>query len=212
MITQRINDNLSAFFEPDDPVYKAFISDIEGVIPETVSKPTDIDIGALASQKEYLRRLSIFLVRQMYLDEAETVILEYVLNTFFQNLRLQNETDSAWVQRTIATVFNHKVSRATLIVALRPFSSREPIITNVTDQSAYGDFSYADVYQRADVEFEGETVFVFPAIAENSESSDFTIRVLLFDTPSKDIFVVKDILEKIVAAGITVRFLIQVTG
>jgi len=211
MITDRINSNLSAFFDIEDPVYRVFISDKDGVIPETVTKPTDIDIGANASKKEYLRRLSMSLIKQMFLNEAEKVILNYILNNFFDSLQLQDETDAQWVDRVIGTVFNHKVSRATIILALRPFSSREPVITNVTDQSAFCDFSYADIFFKDEAILDGETIFILPAVAENAESSDFTIKILLYDTPLSDVFSVRDIVDKVIAAGITVQLVIQKT-
>ena len=209
MITDRINNNLSAFFDPEDIVYRTLISDANGAIPSTITKPTDIDIGALASQKEYLRRLSFYLVDQMFINEAENTILKFVLNTFFDSLQLLDESDARWVQRVLATIFNHKVSRATIIVALRPFSTQEPEITNILEDSAFADFSYADVYVRDTVMFEGSYVYVYPAVAEDFASSFFTIRIILYDTPLSDVFTVQDILDKIIAAGISVQFLIK---
>jgi hypothetical protein len=209
MITDRINNNLSALFDSENQIYKVLISDSDGTIPETINKPSDIDIGMIASQKEYLRRLALYLVRQMYLDQAETVILEYILNNFFDSLRLTDETDQQWINRVLATVFNHKVSRATIIFALRPFSSQEPEITNVIEDAAFADFSYADVYVRDTVEFEGGTVYVLPAVAEDFESAFYTIRITLYDTPLSEVFTVRDILDKVIAAGITVQFFIK---
>lgn len=213
MITDRINNNLSALFDVnDDPLYKALISDKNGTIPATITKPTDIDIGVIASQIEYLRQLSINLVKQMYIDQAQTDFLEFVLNNYFSSLKLQDETDAQWVQRTIATVFNQKVSRAAIIFLLRPFSSQEPEITDVSLENALADFSYADIYESGETELDGKTIYYFTAVAESFESAFFTIKIILYDTPSTEIVTVQDIIHKITAAGITTILQITYTG
>jgi hypothetical protein len=205
MITDRINQNLEALFNPEnDRIFKVLISDNGGTIPLVIDKPTDIDIGAIGSQIEYLRQLSICSLKQMYINQATSDFLKFILNNFFDSLRLTDETDVQWVNRTIATVFAHKVSRATIIYAMRPFSSIEPEIVNVIQDSAYADFSYADVYISDTTEFDGETVHVFPAIAEDYQSAYFTIKIILYDTQLSDIFTVQDVLDKIIAAGISV--------
>lgn len=145
-IVDRINSNLESLYNTDDPIYQSFIANKNGTIPSIISKPTDIDIGAIASQIEYLRMLSICLVRQLFLDEASGDFLKYQLNDFFNSLKLEDETDIEWVQRTIATIFSQKVSRATIINALMPYSSQEPIISNIIQESAFADFSFADIY------------------------------------------------------------------
>jgi hypothetical protein len=212
MITERINQNLSALFDKNnDRVYKVLISDSDGTIPATIAKPTDIDIGAIASQIEYLRRLSINTAEQMYLDQASSSFLKFILNNYFDSLRISNESDADWISRVIATIFSHKVSRATIIYAMRPFSSQEPEITNVITQSAFADFSYADVYVSDEVDFEGETVYVLSAVAENYESAFFTLKVILYDTDLSDIYTIQDILDSIIASGISVIIQINYT-
>lgn len=206
MITDRINNELDALFNiEDDPIFKRFVCDKDGTIPENITIPTDIDIGALASMIEYLRRLSIDLRKQLYIDQASGEFLKYQLEEFFGSLRLEDESDDQWVQRTIATVFQQKVSRATIIYSLRPYSTQEPIISNVIEDSAYADFSFADVYlkYKATNPYGTGYVFVFPAVAENYSSSFFTIKITLYNTLSSDIFTVQSILDKILAAGIS---------
>ena len=121
-IVDRINNNLSTLYDIEDPIYKSLICDKDGTIPATITKPTDIDIGAIASQIEYLRQLAICLVRQMFIDEATGEFLEFQLNEYFASLQLEDETEAEWVQRAIATVFQQKVSRATIIYSLRPYN------------------------------------------------------------------------------------------
>lgn len=206
MITDRINNSLNTLFDPEnDRIYQSLVCDKNGTIPATINKPTDIDIGVFASQVEYLRLLTIDLIKQIYIDQASGEFLKYQLEEFFGSLRLEDETDAEWVQRTIAIVFQHKVSRATIIYSLRPYSTREPIISNVVEDSAYADFSFADVYIKSKSlnPYGTGYVFVFPAITENYSSAFFTIKITLYDTPSSDIFTVQGILDNILAAGIS---------
>lgn len=149
-IVDRINNNLETLFDPEnDQIYKSLICDKDGEIPSTITKPTDIDIGAIASEIEYFRLLSIDLIKQLYINQASGKFLKYQLEEYFASLRLEDETDVEWVQRTIANVFQQKVSRASIIFSLRPYSSQEPEITNVIQESAFADFSFADAYDSA---------------------------------------------------------------
>jgi hypothetical protein len=212
-IVDRVNSNLQALYDViNDNIYKSLICDKDGAIPGTITKPTDIDIGAIASQIEYLRKQAILLVQQLFLDQATGEFLKYQLNEYFDSLQLEDETESEWVQRTIATVFQHKVSRATIIYSLRPYSSLEPEITNIIQESAFADFCFADIYTKGSYTMDDGTYVVWvPAIAETYESSFFTIKIILYDTATEDIWTVQNILRKIIAAGISYILVIQYT-
>ena len=211
-VIDRINSNLNSLFDTTHDVYRRLICDNTGTIPTTISKPTDIDIGAIGSAIEYLRRLSIDLVKQLYIDEASTEFLKYQLNNFFDSMQLEDETESEWIQRTVETVFQHKVSNATIIYALRPYSSMEPEITNIIQESAFADFCFADVYTSGSYTMDDGTPIVWvPAIAENYQSSYFTFKVTLYDTATSEIFTVQNILNKMIAAGITYILTIDYT-
>ena len=205
MITDRINDNLSALFETDnDDIYKGLISDKNGTIPGTITLPTDIDIGALASQIEYLRKLSIGLGKQIYIDQASTEFLTYILNDFFDSLNLGSETDQQWISRTIAQVLSPKVSTAAIIYALRPYSpDGEPEIETVYTSDAYSEFSYADIYET------DEAQGVLPAISEDYDNNYFTRKVILFGTSESDYFIANELLSILFAAGIVYILEIQ---
>jgi hypothetical protein len=212
MITERINNNLSALFEIDkDPIYRALISDKDGTIPVIINIPTDIDIGVIASQLEYLRELAINMAKQLFIDEAESTFLTYILNNFFNSLQLQDESDAQWVQRVTAIVFAQKVSRASIILALRPFSSLEPEIINISSESAFADFSFCDIFESGKYLLDGTYIFYMAANAENYESSLFSIKITLQDTLSTDIYTIQDIIDKIIAAGISVKLQINYT-
>ena len=88
----RINNNLSAFFDINDEVYRRLISDNQGTNPDTFVLPTDIDIGVLASQIEWLRRIKNTLNEQIYLNSSEGEFLKYTLETFFNSMRLEDGT------------------------------------------------------------------------------------------------------------------------
>jgi len=213
MITDRINNNLAAIYDTEnDVLYKTLISNKNGTIPTTILKPTDIDLGAKASMLEYLRRLSINLVTQMYIDQAEAEFLTYILNNFFDSLQLEDETDSEWIQRVIATVFQNKVSNASIIYYLRPYSTIEPMITNIIQESAYADFSFADAYNSGSYTMSDGTLVVWlPALAENFQSTFFTVKITLYNTATADIWTVQNILRKVLAAGISYILEIQYT-
>lgn len=212
-ITDRVNNNLKLLFDvDDDPIYKSLVCDKDGTIPETIAIPTDIDIGAIASQIEYLRLLSIDLVKQLYIDQASAEFLKYQLEEFFSSLRIENETDSAWVQRTIATVLQQKVSQASIIYSLRPYSSLEPEITNVVVESAFADFSFADVYNSGSYAMADGTVVIWvPAVAENAQSNFYTVKITLYDTNNNEILTVQNIIENMIAAGISYILVIEYT-
>jgi len=211
-ITDRTNSNLRTLYNIEDPIYKSLICDEDGDNPTTITLPTDITLGAITSQIEYLRRLSIDLINQMYIDEATGEFLKYQLEEFFSSFQLEDETDSEWVQRTIATVFQPKVSRASIIYSLRPYSSLEPEITNIIQESAFADFCFADVTSAGSYTMDDGTLVIWvPAIAENYQSSFYTIKITLYDTSLDDIWTVQNILRKVLAAGISYTLVIEYT-
>lgn len=204
MITDRINNNLSAIFNiEDDDIFKALINNIDGTIPGTVNKPTDFDIGVIASQIEYLRQLSITLLKQMYADEADTEFLEYTLETFFESYRLLSESDSDWLDRTIDIIFSQKISDTAIIYALLNYSSTTPVITTDITDAGFADFSYCDIYQSGDTILNGETVYFLAAIMGAFDATFFTFKVTLHNTEGTDIQIVINILNNLHAAGIS---------
>jgi hypothetical protein len=203
-LTDRINNNLSTLFNTDSDIYRSLICDKDGTIASTISLPTDYDIGAIASQIEYLRQLSIYLITQLYIDEQTGEFLKYTLETFFHSYQLIDESESTWISRTVTNVLQPKVSRAAIIYALRPYSSAEPEIINILTESAFADFCFADqilsgTYTMPD----GIIVIYKPAYAETEESSYYTIQITLYNTTTAQIYTVQDILSRILAAGVT---------
>lgn len=205
MIADRINNNLSALFNTeDDDIYKALIVDSDGTIPSTISKPTDIDIGVIGAEIEYLRLLGKTLLKQIYLDQAGTDFLEYTLNNYFDSLRLVNESDSEWLTRVTSFVLSQKISRASVIYLLRPYSALEPVVSTDIVDHAFADFSYCDIYSSGSTTLNGDTVFYRAAIVEGADAAIFTYKVTLYNTLYNEIMSVIEMLNKIKAAGITV--------
>lgn len=208
-ITIRINDSLKSIYNTDDPIYKAIICDKDGVPEPTITKPTDINIGAIANNIEYMRLLSIDLLKQIFIDKASGVFLKYELETFFNSLRLDNETESAWIQRTISLIFQPRVSRASIIHALRPYSSIEPEIVNGGGDSMFADVSFADRYNRYTTVYKGNNFSVFPAYGQTDSSSYFSIIIILYNTSSVDLFTVSDLINQYILAGISFKIEIR---
>lgn len=201
-ITIRVNDSLSKIFKTDDPIYKAVICDKDGVPEVSIVKPTDFNLGAITNNIEYLRRLGIDLLKQIFIDQASGEFLKYTLQTFFASLRLEGETEEDWIQRTISLIFQPRISRASLIFALRSYSSQEPQIIAGGGDSMFADVSFADIGTKYTTTYEGSPFYVFPALAQSDESSYYSIVVILYDTPSNQIYTVSDIINQYIAAGI----------
>lgn len=211
-ITIRINDSLRAIYKVDsDPIYKAVICDRDGIPESSIVKPTDFNLGAVANNIEYLRRLGKDLLKQLYINQASGEFLKYELETFFKNLRLQDETEAAWTARTISLVFQPRVSKASIIYALRPYSSIEPEIVQGGGDSAFADVSFADRMTKYTTTFDGETFIVYPAYAQTESSAFYSIVVILYDTPSASLYTVSDIINKYIAAGISFKIEIRIT-
>lgn len=202
-IAIRINDSLKAIFNTDDPIYRAVICDKEGVPESTIVKPTDFNLGAVANNIEYLRRLGKDLVKQLYINQASGKFLKYELETFFKSLKLQDETETDWINRTISLVFQPRISKASIIYALRPYSSLEPEIIQGGGDSAFADVSFADRYVKYNTVYEGSNFAVYPAIAQTAESAFFSIVIILYDTPANQLYAVADLINQYIAAGIS---------
>jgi len=201
-ISIRIDDSLKGLWNINDPIYKALISDRDGTVPGTITKPTDLDIGAIAAMIEYLRLLSLSLRKQIQMDTSTGEFLKYTLETLLQILRLDGESEADWIARAKTILFQPRVSRASIIRVLRPFSSQEPIIVIGNEDAMFADVSFADRYKRESQTYMGDNFEVFPAFAQVFESSFYSIVIILYDTDPADLYEVVDILSNYVAAGI----------
>ena len=201
-ITDRINNNLKAIYNiDDDELYKEFVCDKDGTIPATITIPTDIDIGIIASQIEYLRLLSISLVNQLYIDQATGQFLKYELEQFFNFLQFQSETEADYIERAISMVFQPRVSTASIISALRPYSMPLPEINRIRTDSGFADCSFADIYDTYVTIYEGEDFHVFAARSSEFGSSFFSINITLYNFEG-NLQKAVNVIEAYIAAGI----------
>jgi hypothetical protein len=208
-ITIRVNDPLKIIYNVDDPIFKALICDKGGIPESTIVKPTDFNLGAFTNNIEYLRRMSIDLLKQIFIDQASDEFLKYELETFFGTLQLQDETESQWIQRTISLIFQPRISRASIISALRDYSSVEPEIITGGGDSAFADRSFADRTIKYSTNYDGEVFIVYPSYAQTESSSFYSIVIILYDTSSSDLYTVSDIINKYIAAGISFKIEIR---
>jgi len=209
-ITTRINNNLKAVWNVDDPIYKVCICNADGTIPSTITKPTDIAIGAIASELEYLRLFSLSLVKQLVLTNASTDFLKYTLENYFGSYRLEGETDSAWLTRVIATVFQPKVSRAAIIYALRAYSNQEPEIEDGSGSSAFSNVCFAGRNKKYSTTYKGKIFYVFPAISNDFSSLYFFIIITLYQNNTTNVQNAINVINKVIAAGI--KYVLQLKG
>ena len=209
-ITDRINTSLQAVFNIDDPIYKALICDKDGVIPATFILPTDIDIGAVASEIEYFRQSAIANAEQLYIDQATGAFLAYTLNTYFNCLRLTGESEADWIRRAIFSVFQPRVSKAAIIAALIPYSTITPTITTGSGESGYADCSFADIYTTyttTDPATSDLTV-VFAARSSLFGASYFSITITMYGFTGMTEELIS-IVNKSIAAGITYNIIFE---
>lgn len=202
-ITVRFNNSLKSVWNIDDPIYRALICDGDGTIPSIINKPTDIDIGAIAGDIEYLRILSQSLIKQICVDTATSEYLKYTLQKFFGSTQLEGEDEATWIQRVNGIVFSPKVSRASIIYALRPYSPNgEPEIVNTIGDAMFADVSFADRYKRETQTVHGKNFSVYPAYSQTAESSFYAITVILYGATQSSLFSIVDIIKNMIAAGI----------
>ena len=202
-ITIRINNNLDAIFNVEnDDIYKSVISDTDGVTPGTITIPTDINIGAIASQIEYLRILSASLIKQMYINQATGDFLRYELEEFFNCLQFLGESEVQWVARALSLTFQPRVSKGSIIAALTPYSSPAPTIENLRTDSGFADVSFADIYDTYVTTFAGDDFYVYSARSSEFGSSFFAINITMYNFTGS-LQAIVNIINAYIAAGIT---------
>jgi hypothetical protein len=209
-IQTRINNSLEALYNTDDPIYKSLICDKDGVVPGTITVPTDIDIGAIASQIEWLRLLSIDLAAQLFIDQASDEFLEYALVDFFNCLRVTGESDADWIARSIAIVFAPRVSKAAIISLLSPYSTSTPTIQNGKVDAGYADCCFSDVYDSFTTTdpVTGDDIFVFGALSGEFGSTFFAIQITMYGFTG-NLQNIVNIVNSSIAAGITYTFIFE---
>jgi len=202
-ITERINNNLSVIYNiENDDIYNSIICDKDGIIAGTISRPDDIELGAITSQIEYLRILSHSLVDQLYIDQATGLYLKYVLENFFNSIQLPAETESAWIAREIALIFQPRISVGSIISALTSYSDPAPLVERLGYDSGFADRSFADIYDTYVTTYEGDDFYVFSAKSSEFGSSFFSITITMYNFTGR-VNELINIINAYIAAGIT---------
>jgi hypothetical protein len=202
-VREQINNNLQSFFDTNDDNYQVVFCDKDGSIIEPIEKPTDIEYGAVASMLEYTRRLSQYIIDQLFLDRASEDTLKLVLVGFFSTPKEEGESIEDWIERVVAKVFAPKVSKAALIVALRKYSTQEPEIDNIANSGMFASHSFASRYRSYVTLKDGQPFKVFPARARSFDFSIFTIKIILYGTLAGQMVSVLNTIDETIAAGIT---------
>ena len=208
---QLLDKYLVAIFDTDHEIYKSLISDVNGIPKPTIENPMDYNNGAIAGSLEWVRQLSLDLAQQIFLNKAEGKFLDYMVHDHIGLVRFENESDPDYQARVKDYIIAHKVSRAAIIFYARPYSTTEPEILDGSDDTAFADVTFSDVYNS----FQSEQTagpfvnwWVLPALTTTGSSAYFFI-IRLMDTATEDIAKVLDMLEKWHAAGI--EYELQIT-
>ncbi len=145
-ITKTLNKYLQAKLDVDHPIYKALIANKDNVVPPNPDNPSDLDIGAIANNLEWLRLLSKGLLNQLNWNDASTKYLNLTFHEHLGIVRYAGENDADYVQRVVNFMVAPKVSEASIIFYMIPYSSPgfPQLITG--GETAFSDVSYSDNY------------------------------------------------------------------
>lgn len=199
-----LKDLLAPIFETDDPIFKSVVADTTLPPEVIVTNPNQYNAGAIGNQIEYLRRLGLFYLTQLLLENAEGKFLDYMAFELIGIVRYTGENDADFIARLQKFILAPKVSPASIIMCLRPFSNSEPIIIEGLQDTAFADVTYSDNYRVFKVVTPGPEFdfFVQPAISAGPGDGGFFFLVTLDGTNQADIFKVLDILNRWIAAGV----------
>lgn len=199
-----LNKFLKAKYDTSDPIYKALISDSSGVESPTVNIPADFNIGAIAGSLEWIRQLDLYLKNQLQLDTSSGMFFKLITEQYINITAYPSEIQADLVNRIISFILDPKISEASIIKVMIPYSSPglPEILTN--DEQMYADASFSDNYSS----FQNTTpgiefgYWVMAAIAGNGSAFEYFFILRLENTSSSDIMKVIDIMSRWVAAGI----------
>lgn len=193
-------------FDHNDRTYKSVISDVDGVPNATITKPTDFNIGAIANLLEYNRHLTIFLREQIYLNKAVGAFLDYFVSTIFNMYRYEGEDDTAFATRVAKYILAHRMSPASIIDAVKQYSSQLPEIIEGELDSAFADVTYSDNYTSFICANDSDSVYyrwwVLPAIPCGIDSGAFYFILVMYNLDPNNIAAVVDIVNNWKVAGV----------
>lgn len=198
-------DQLLRRFDKEDPLYKALVSDVNGVPAGTINIPTDYDIGAIGSVLEYTRQLAMCLLTQMRTDLADTVFVDLVGQQVLGIARFSGESDTDYVNRMYFELFGWKVTCPAIVNAAWQFSPGGIPQCLPGDQGvAYADYSFASMYEQFQNQTPGNEFdyWTWPAIAGSGVSGSFFFVLIVQGTPPADVPKVVQVVNSLIAAGV----------
>lgn len=210
-IAKVVNKYLRALYDIEHEIYKSVISDENGIASPTVNNPMDYNIGAIAGVLEWNRNLTLSLINQLFLNQATGKFLNLQAHDQIGIVRYYGESDVDYAKRVADFIIAPKISPASIIYYLRPYSEDEPIILEGRQDSMFADVSFSDNITEFQIETPGQYFehWVSPAIAGSAATLSYYFIVILKNTLSGDVQKVMDIIDRWVASGI--NYEVQIT-
>lgn len=191
---------LKALMSANDPIFKSVIADKDGTPEVIILKPMDYGKGAVANVLEWLRNMAGgdgSMIDQLFIDKADTKWLDYTVQVYMGIDRFESETDAELVARIRKYVTSPKMSPASLILALREFSTAEPVILESEKDTAFSDVTFSDQYKLFKVIGGLEDGnWVQPAIAGPALGGGPFFVVIITDAAPEDYNKVIDVVER----------------
>jgi len=202
---------LSAVYNLSGSVIKSLFVDLDGT-PGAITQPMDYNIGAIGSTLEWLRRLTLDLVDQLFLDIADPEYVSFTIEDFLGIGRYDGETDADLIDRVKILLFGQKMTVPAIIEHCSRFSTPgPPSISEGGAVMAYADVSYSDVYgswqnQTPGPEFD---YWIFPAMSSSGAGQSYYFILTLQNTGSQEIVQAVDLVNKLIAAGVDYDIIIE---
>lgn len=187
-------------FNRESGEYLKLVGDSTRVTPSITGeiKINDINTGAISNIMEYTRKLAMFLIDQLNLNNAVREFLDNYGITYYDIVRAAGELDEDYADRIVRKVFALKQTPILIQQALLPFADQVDIIEGIED-GAFSEISFADSYR--DFFLPGESI-IKAAIAGLEGGMLFFFRVLMYNVDPADYKVIIQIIEDYRAAGI----------
>ena len=197
---ERINRYLK-LFNQESGEYLNLIGDESKNYPplNDFIKISDFDNGSIANVIEYTMKLSDFLIDQLDVSKSAGIILDFTLETFYEKVRLKDETDEEYYLRTEDEIFDHKISNLAIENKLEEFGDDVEVIDGIGGDSTYYGVSFYE--NNTDFNLPGENV-VKKAIFSQEGGRPYFFRVLMSNVNPSDYKNIINVINEYKAGGI----------
>lgn len=189
----------------NDALFKAVVSNPDGVPSLTPVNPTDFNRGEIANLLEYNAALAASYLEQLNPSTAIDKYLEFALQDVCGIIRYPGELQADYIERVKNVMFGFKCSCAAIVYYVSQYSSPQPPeCIEGPNLIMYSDVSFSDVY----IDFQIVTAglefgyWVWPAIPGDGPGTGFFFLLILYNTPSNELAEVVDIVNRVKAGGI----------